>query len=121
MELLSNLWDFWVNVCIWFNTLLWSFAALVPLKGMYERGQLDGLHLILVKALALFFIVVIDGGGNIVLGTPMMLDRPREWTLTERCKRIKRENKTGTKIQRYRLWLAYKICDIANIFEKGHC
>ena len=67
--------------------------------------------------------VVYDFIVNVTAMSILMLDPPREWLVTHRLKRYKRDYMYGdvNYLQLYRFFVARKLCEIANKFDEGHC
>jgi hypothetical protein len=64
----------------------------------------------------LFFGLLLDVAANVIVGTALFMDIPREWLLTDRLKRMKREGKWWQKV------IAYWVCEhLLNQFDAGHC
>jgi hypothetical protein len=102
-------------VAFYILTLLtWLFYIAI----MHLRLVRDRLHpFAKVNAyILLFFGLLLDVAVNVLVGTVVFADLPREWLLTERLKRMKREGKWWQRMT------AYWICEhLLNQFDEGHC
>ena len=77
-------------------------------------------YIIYTKSSGVFLKVITLFGGvldvivNLSWFTVIFADLPKEWLLTERIERLKRDDG-------YRGWLANRLCKLLNYFEDGHC
>ena len=76
----------------------------------------------LYPAAAIF--VVLDFLVNAIVITPLMLELPREWLVTDRMKRYKKIEPSQSRLKWLRYHFADNMCLILNVFDKskgGHC
>ena len=58
---------------------------------------------------------------NLTFMSVLCLDPAREFAITKRLQRYKKTLQPDTRINRWRLKVAYFFCDFANRWDPGHC
>ena len=114
MESLLNEIIWWSGV---FMLLLIQYIVLFKIYYHYHPGPYP-----IWSYFAAFAFGIQDILLNLTLFTVLMLDIPREWTITERMRRYKGECFGKSGIRGYRFQVADNLCKILNVFDKdGHC
>lgn len=109
-----------INEIIWwfgiFMLLLIQYIVLFKLYYHYHPGPYPWWSYVFLLAFGIQDVLL-----NITLFTLLMMDPPRQWTITERMKLYKAECFGKSGIRKYRFWVADNLCKILNVFDKGHC
>lgn len=103
------------HLLVWTVALWWYYRAAMWLKGR-RRALEGGNRLVLAAAWAFVGLgLVLDALYNLIAGTLMFLDPPRELLFTSRLKRYR----AGTG---WRARLAGWFCrELLNPYDPGHC
>lgn len=110
---LLSLPDLLVFIINTFFLAIWLFTGGIHAKGMYERGKLDG-FLKWAYAPLVVVVIVLDVVFNVIYGTVIYRETPREWLFTTRTKRHL-NNSIGHQFEAAKRW-AYRL----NAIDPGH-
>ena len=102
-----------VSIAGLYTGLVWAYVAVMHAKAVLERGE--QIHWVFKGPLYLLLAIglPLDIAWNVIAGTLMFQELPRELTFTSRLKRWKAEG--GRRGQRARWWAAE-----LNKFDPGH-
>ena len=104
----------------WFGLFALLLVQYIILFKLYYKMH-PGPYPVWAKLFAAAFVIQ-DVFLNLTAFTVLMLDVPREWTITERMRRYKSECFGKQGIRNYRYVVADNLCKILNVFDKdGHC
>ena len=101
-----------------FSYLLMLVTWLFYIAIMHLRMVRHSLHpFAKVNAYILLFVgLILDVLLNVIVATVLFKELPKEWLLTDRLKRLKREGNM------YQKAVAYWVCEhLLNQFDAGHC
>lgn len=96
-------------------TLWWFFIPTMRIRELWPELSLGNKILAIPPVTYSFFLDIFC---NLVIGTIMFQEFPREWTLTKRLKRMQLMVSTRPKAARFAKWMC---TDFINQFDKGHC
>ncbi len=92
------------------------YVVIMRLKRRRDRGDLSARHYVLAAAV-LPFGIGLDAFWNVVFGTIFFVDPPREWLLTARLQRYKREQPKAWR-GRFAAWFCARVL---NPHDPEHC
>ena len=101
-------------IVVGYILLINLFAAAMHAKAIIERGELLPSWILYPLYIGALVGLVLDVLFNVVCGTYLFRELPREFTFTSRCKRHKASG--GWRASKAKAW-----CAQLNKFDPGHC
>lgn len=123
---MQDIIDFLLSLLVWsaerpILSIVILFIAYVIIYSAYYQRKWRWLYYVMAIP-----FVILDAINNIAAMTVLTLDLPREWLVTGRLKRYKKQygsipEDQLSPLQKWRYKLAIKICRQLNKYDPNHC